>query len=102
MALSFLNHVYFLNIDGKVLHHLHYSKKECLVQPTFSPNSQKIAFKYMTEGHTRVTEIVYFTPQGKELTRVKIPAGKLIPKLIEKAKKKEKKTTKEKNTTTDK
>ena len=47
-----------------------------LAQPTFTPDSKRVAFKYLTQekdSYPRVEAIVFFSPQGKELSRVPIP-----------------------------
>jgi hypothetical protein len=89
IALSYLNQVFFLTIKGKILKHIKYPKEIGLVQPTFSPDSQQVAFKYITEESKdapRVNEIVYFTPQGKQTARFKVPQSKFMQEAIEKQK----------------
>ena len=89
IALSYLNQVFFLTIKGKVLKHIKHPKEICLVQPTFSPDSQQVAFKYLAEGKNnldRVTEIVFFTPEGTETTRFKVPQSQFLQEAIEKRK----------------
>ncbi len=89
MVLAFLNQIYFLTIEGKLLHHMELPKEIGLVQPTFSPDSQQVAFKYLAEEKNnlgRVTEIVFFTPQGKEVTRFKVPTSQFMQEAIEKSK----------------
>ena len=87
---------YFCQADGKVLHHLHV-EGEHLAQPTFSPDSKRVALKHLAESpiagepagdasaapspaatsascsYTRTTEIIFFTPGGEELKRIAIP-----------------------------
>jgi len=87
LAISFLSQVYFLNIDGKLLHRVKLPKETGLVQPTYSPDSQHVAFKYMEgekDDKLRVSEIVFFTPQGKEIKRCKVPPSQLLQNAIEK------------------
>ncbi len=89
MAISFLNHVYFLNINGKLLHHEEYPKESGLLQPTYAPDSKQVAFKYLIEENNnlgRVTEIVFFTPEGKETRRFKVPVSPFMQEAIKKRK----------------
>ena len=89
IALSYLNQVFFLTIKGKILKHIEHPKEVGLVQPTFSPDSQQVAFKYLAETGKnlgRVAEIVFFTPQGKETTRFKVPPSQFMQYVIEKQK----------------
>ena len=72
MVVSYGTDVYFLKSDGKVLGTWHH-KSDLLVQPTFTPDSQQVAFKYMHEGERRAGGIALFTPDGKHLRRVRIP-----------------------------
>jgi WD40 repeat protein len=89
IVVSNLNQVFFLTINGKVLKRLEYPEDIGLVQPTFSPDSQQVAFKYVAEAGNnlgRVTGIVFFTPQGKETTRFKVPQSQFMQEAIEKHK----------------
>jgi hypothetical protein len=76
MVLSFVKEVFFLDANGKVLKHWR-GQEEMLVQPTFTPDSNQVAFKSLSEdekvGYTRTSAIVFFTPEGKELKRVPVP-----------------------------
>ena len=49
-----------------------------MFRPTFTPDSKRVAFKYLTEKDelARTSAIVFFTPEGKEVGRVAIPAAK--------------------------
>ena len=71
--------VLFMKADGKVLKHWTAGDEQtAMFRPTFAPDSKRVAFKYMTERDklTRVSAIVFFTPEGKEVARVAIPAAK--------------------------
>ena len=71
-VVSFSQDVFFMGMDGEILKHWHH-EDDLLVQPTFTPDSTRVAFKSMdTEVHQAVA-IVFFTPDGKELSRVSIP-----------------------------
>ncbi len=72
--------VLFLARDGKVLRHWKADNdKELMYNPTFAPDGKRVAFKHMREkdDKKRAGWIVYFTPEGKEITRVEIPLSKL-------------------------
>jgi hypothetical protein len=71
-------YVFFTDEDGKSVGH--YQDKELpMYDPVFAPDSSRVAFKRFskvdsdTVGHLRVAEIVFFTPEGKELSSVKVP-----------------------------
>jgi len=71
--------VLFMKADGKVLKHWKAGDKEVMMfRPTFTPDSKRVAFKRLTgkDELTRVSAIVFFTPEGKEIGRVAIPAAK--------------------------
>ena len=72
MVVSFGSSVHFMRSDGKVLKSWKHDS-DLLVQPTFTPDSKTLAFKYMLEDEGRASAVVFFTPAGKELSRVKIP-----------------------------
>jgi len=72
LAVSFGPDAYILNRDGKVLKAWHL-EDEVLAQPTFAPDSKSVAFKHMSKEQKRVTAIVFFALDGKEIARVKIP-----------------------------
>ena len=67
---------FFMKTDGTVLNRWEGGEKEVLAQPTFTPDSKRVAFKHMTKrdnSNPRVDSIVFFTPQGKEMDRAAIP-----------------------------
>ena len=75
MALSYGQDVLFLDNEGKIIKHLSLTR-QMLVQPTFTADSKQVAFKHMTEeegDYLRVASIVFFTPEGVEVSRVEIP-----------------------------
>jgi len=63
--------VYFVTTAGELLNTWH-SEDNLLTQPTFSPDSQRVALKLMQDSE-RLSAIVFFSPAGQELTRVPIP-----------------------------
>lgn len=82
MALAFGKDVFFMKMDGTILQHWK-GDKEFLSQPTFTPDSKRVAFKLFVsatpEGKEpdRTAAIVFFSPDGKELSRAEVPAAKL-------------------------
>jgi hypothetical protein len=81
MVISFGKEVHFMTVEGKVLKAWKHDK-DLLVQPTFTPDSKQVAMKYMAQDERRATAIVFFTPEGKELSRVAIrpiPPGTTRP-----------------------
>ena len=84
MVIAYTNDVFFMTLDGKVLQ-LWHNDNDALVQPSFTPDSKQVAFKGLgneqkqAESREAVTWIAYFTPDGKEVTRVEIPAPKAPP-----------------------
>ncbi len=71
-VISFNQDVFFMSMDGEILKHWHH-EDDLLVQPTFTPDSTKVAFKYMDTNENRTGAIVFFTPDGNELSSVNIP-----------------------------
>lgn len=83
MVISYGHSVYFLDTEGKVL--ASWLAKDAqgqepgpdgwLVQPTFTPDSTQVAFKHLTQDadHARTKAIVFFSPEGKETSRIAIP-----------------------------
>lgn len=74
LVVGFGKDVFFMRIDGTLCRHWH-DEEAALAQPAFSPDSRKVAFKRMTEQdqkELRSAEIVFFTPEGKELSAVAI------------------------------
>ncbi len=68
--------VFFTQTDGKLLGEWEGGDEKLLAQPTFTPDSERVAFKYITQevgSYARVEAIVFFTPQGKELSRAPVP-----------------------------
>jgi len=49
------------------------SDTDFLVQPTFTPDSKQVAFKLVSKNAQRTVAIVFFTPEGRRLSRVWIP-----------------------------
>ncbi len=76
MAVSFWKHVHFLTTAGQVLGSWQH-ENDLLVRPSYAPDSRSLAFKYMNDEERRATAIVFFTLDGKELSRVPIPAADL-------------------------
>lgn len=75
VVLAFERDTFFLKSDGTLLKHWH-GEDEMIAQPTFSPDSRRVAFKLMQEEgqpYLRASVIVFFTPEGEELERVPIP-----------------------------
>ena len=75
LVVGFERNVFFMRMDGTLCRDWH-DEKGMLVQPASSPDSTKVAFKRMTKQDTdklRSAEIVFFTPEGKELSAVAIP-----------------------------
>jgi dipeptidyl aminopeptidase/acylaminoacyl peptidase len=77
VVVAYQHDTYFLDAEGKQLGHWHHDQ-DLMVQPTFSPDASRVACKYMTKadppGYGRVAAIVFFSPDGKELSRVPVPA----------------------------
>lgn len=77
-VVAFEQEVLFLTGKGRVLRQVP-SDKYRLAQPTFSPDSKRVAFKRLEEGsdaapgYTRAAAIVFFTPDGRELSDIPIP-----------------------------
>jgi len=89
MVLACGKHVFFLRKDGTILRQWE-GENECLVQPTFSPDSRCIAFKRMPADHSnkevsRVTAIVFFSAEGDELSRAEIPMAEATKAALKQA-----------------
>jgi Tol biopolymer transport system component len=77
----------FATTDGKVLGSVTLGENEKLAQPVFTPDGKHVAMKFLTrmgdgdDAPARVAAIVFYTPDGKEATRVNIapPAEKDAP-----------------------
>ena len=98
VVVSFGQTVCFLDANGRIIKRLNAADgagprkgaEPRLVQPTFSPDSRSVAFKYMAKDpYMRAEAIVFFSPEGKELARALIakikhgttrPAGTSKPK----------------------
>ena len=72
--------VLFLDGQAKALSTITYQKegeppkvKESYFQPTFSPDSKQVAFKVFDDDRKGVRAIAFFSPEGKELSRVSVP-----------------------------
>ena len=78
--------LFFLNGEGKVLNKIESPKQpesqppqkpsEGFYQPTFTPDSKQVAFKVASGERNGVSAIAFFSPEGKELSRVSVPAIK--------------------------
>lgn len=81
MVLCFARDVFFLKPDGKVVGTWHgdADKGPEIADPTFTPDSKRVAFKKMVkEGEAlRAAGIVFFSPEGKEEAAADIPAAKI-------------------------
>lgn len=78
VVVSYGRQVQFLDARGKVLGTWS-GEKFRLQQPTFSPDSKRVAFKRIfegPEGKDAAVEIAFFSPEGKELSAVKLPLPK--------------------------
>jgi dipeptidyl aminopeptidase/acylaminoacyl peptidase len=71
-VVAYENDVYFISSEGNLLKTWS-SEDDVLAQPTFSPDGQRVAFKSLSKEAQGVTAIVFFTPEGREVTRVPIP-----------------------------
>jgi hypothetical protein len=68
--------VFFATSTGRVLKHVHNEEKVALIQPAFAPDSRRVALKQIAEEPdevNRVTDIVFFSPDGQEQYRVPVP-----------------------------
>lgn len=74
MVVSLGKEVLFLSADGTVRTRLS-DLKQYLARATFSPDSKRVAFKLLAEKEPcdRVVAIVFYTPDGKELSHVPVP-----------------------------
>ena len=75
VVVGYSREVLFLDAAGKVLHRWQH-EKNFMGQPTFSPDGKRVAMKYMADvekNMPQVTAIVFFSAEGKELSRVKVP-----------------------------
>lgn len=81
VVVAFNRAAYFLGPSGKLLSAQEGDdKKGYLAQPTFSRDGKQVAFKVMKPRGDKVfqtAEIAFFSPAGKELRRVNVPAPKL-------------------------
>lgn len=79
IVVAYAGGAFFLKSSGKVVRHWE-SEDEVLVQPTFSPDSKRVAFKsFRKEGNKepeRVSAIAFFSADGKELSQAEIPFAK--------------------------
>jgi hypothetical protein len=81
LVLAFGKDVFFMKMDGTILQHWK-GDKEFLAQPTFTPDSKRVAFKLLLSATPEAKEanhtaaIVFFSPDGKELSRAEVPAAK--------------------------
>jgi len=87
IVLCYSNGALFLDAAGKILKQVRTKDKQFLFKPVFAPDSRHVAMKLVVEedhGKGRVKEIVVFTPEGKEVARVKVP--KIKPGTLPKGK----------------
>ena len=83
IVVAFPQKVYFLNGGGWLIGQIDLENKSTsqprpgrlLVQPTFAPDSRSVALKSIIadNGAMRTEAIVFFSPEGKEISRVGIP-----------------------------
>ncbi len=76
VVVSYAEEVFFLDRGGRLVKHLELDEQQLLAQPVFSPDSKRVAMKYLEEPeglYPRTAAIVFFSPDGKELQRVAIP-----------------------------
>lgn len=76
IVVSYAEEVFFLDRGGRLVKHLELDEQQLLAQPLFSPDSKRVAMKYLEEPedlYPRTAAIVFFSPDGKELRRVEIP-----------------------------
>ena len=81
MVVAYGEEVHFLDEAGKA-QAVWKDGKHMLCQPTFGPDGKRVAFKRMTQqdgGEGFVTDIVFFSAEGKELSTIKIPPPKIKP-----------------------
>jgi hypothetical protein len=80
MVLAYGKDVFFMDRDGSVRRHWRGDNEQLMVQPTFAPNSKRIAMKLLekeNDSYGRVTSIVFFTPAGEEVSRTAVPKTNL-------------------------
>jgi WD40 repeat protein len=77
MVITALSDAQVLRADGTVLGTWDDGENKLLLfSPTFTPDSKRVAFKLLVKDdgeEAHCTLILFFTPDGKELTRVQIP-----------------------------
>jgi len=89
LVLAFGGDVFFMKMDGTLLRHWK-GDKEVLAQPTFTPDSKQVVFKLLVSATPEGKEpnhtaaIIFFSPDGKELSRAEVPAAKLPASAAEK------------------
>jgi hypothetical protein len=75
IVVAYAKDVFFATSSGRVLKHVH-NEKVALIRPAFASDSRGVALKQIVEeldGVNRVTDIVFFTPDGLEQYRVPVP-----------------------------
>lgn len=80
MVLAYGKGVFFMDRDGSVRRHWRGDKEQLMAQPTFSPDSKRVAMKLLEDekdSYRRVTSIVFFTPTGEEVSRTAVPKTNL-------------------------
>ncbi|MBN1510949.1 MAG: PD40 domain-containing protein, partial [Phycisphaerae bacterium] len=76
VVVAYAEEVFFLDWGGRLIKRLELDEQQLLAQPVFSPDSKRVAMKYLEElenSYPRTAAIVFFSPDGKELQRVAIP-----------------------------
>ena len=79
MVISYKENIFFLTSEGTIIKHVQPTDKNtAYAQPTFSPDSQRVVFKYLTKTKNKaiecVTSLVSFSPRGDEISRIAIPS----------------------------
>jgi hypothetical protein len=81
MVLAYGEDIFFMDRDGSVRRHWRGDNEQLMAQPTFAPDSKRVAMKLMREEekdpYKRVTAIVFFTPAGEEVSRTAVPETNL-------------------------
>ncbi len=78
LVVSAGNIVQFTDRSGRLLATWQ-SDQNFLVQPTFTPDSKRVAFKLVSSKAKRAVAIVFFSMDGRQLSRVPIPLIEASP-----------------------
>ena len=82
IVVAFQTGAYFLDSSGTLLGTWTHGEKEMLAQPAFTPDGKQVAFKLLQKGEgdlAQTVAIVFFSPAGQELHRVKIAMLRPLP-----------------------